>query len=76
MSTTDIGKIELLLTQLTAALGERCPARQKQINENAKDINKAFEQLKAVRETMARWSMLSSLATAVLTAGVVKFLVR
>ena len=75
MSETDINELKVLMNTLIGKLDERCPARQKQIDENTKDLDKAFDQIKKVKETMAKWSVISSIGTAVLTAAVVKFFV-
>lgn len=73
MGEDQVNRIERLLTELMATLKERCPARQKQIDENAADIDLVFDKVREVKETLARWSIFSTLATAALTAVVVKF---
>ena len=63
------------LRELNACLKERCPQRLMLIEKNSADLDSAFSRLRNLENRVTKLSVVSSLATSVLTAALVKFFV-
>jgi|GEM_PF-4580675 hypothetical protein len=63
------------LRELNASLKERCPQRLKLIENNSREIGSALARLRLLENRVMKLTALSSVATSVLTAALVKIFV-
>ena len=67
--------LRILLTEINAALRERCPKQDKRIERLETDVDGAFSQIRNIDQKVAKIIVLTSMLQAILIAGAVKLFV-